>query len=130
MSKPKTRPPSSAWLGSGLLYFGLALAIALFLWLALGWDPLLSWLLAVNPVAFLTYGLDKGIAGSGLTRVPERILLALALSGGSLGAWLGMQVFHHKTRKASFQQRFWMIVAVQAVLILAYWLWVRPLVAR
>lgn len=129
MSKSKAGTRSSYWLRSGWLYFGPALAAALFLWLVVRWDPLLSWLFAVNPVTFLAYGLDKRLAGAGLSRVPERLLLVLALSGGSLGAWLGMRFFHHKTRKSTFQRRFWAIVAVQVLLILAYWLWVRPLVA-
>jgi uncharacterized membrane protein YsdA (DUF1294 family) len=46
--------------------------------------------------------------------------LLLALAGGSLGAYLGMHIFHHKTAKGSFQRRFWLVVAVQAVLVLIY----------
>jgi len=65
---------------------------------------------------------DKSIAGSRRSRVPERVLLWLALILGSLGAWLGMQVFHHKTLKGSFQRRFWLVVIIQvAVIILYYW---------
>jgi uncharacterized membrane protein YsdA (DUF1294 family) len=74
-------------------------------------------------VAFLTFGYDKSIAGSRRRRVPERVLLWLALILGSLGAWLGMQVFHHKTLKESFRRRFWLVVIIQfIVIILYYWL--------
>lgn len=105
------------------LTFGIALALAAIciLWLQL--DPLLSWLLAVNLVTFLTYGYDKNIAGSNRTRVPERVLLLLALAGGSPAAILGMRFFHHKTSKSSFQQKFWLVLLVQAVLVTIYFLW-------
>ena len=46
-------------------------------------SPLLAWLLAVNVDTLLAYGCDKGIAGGNRTRVPEAVLLGLALSGTS-----------------------------------------------
>ena len=102
---------------------GLAILLALLIWWIFPIDELLSWLIAINLVAFLTYGYDKSIAGSRRMRVPERVLLWLALILGSLGAWLGMQVFHHKTIKGSFRRRFWLVVIIQvAVIILYYWL--------
>ena len=106
-----------------ILTFGasLALTAAWLLWLRL--DPLLSWLLAVNLVTFLTYGYDKRIAGSGRMRVPERVLLLLALAGGSPAALLGMRLFHHKTAKSSFQQKFWLVLLAQAILVIIYLLW-------
>jgi uncharacterized membrane protein YsdA (DUF1294 family) len=99
----------------------LLLAAASVLWLRL--DPLLAWLLAFNLVTFLTYGYDKGIAGSNRTRVPERVLLLLALAGGSPAAILGMRLFHHKTAKSSFQHKFWLVLLVQAALLIIYFLW-------
>jgi uncharacterized membrane protein YsdA (DUF1294 family) len=106
-----------------ILTFGasLALAAALLIWLRL--DPLIAWLLAVNLVTFLTYGYDKRIAGSGRMRVPERVLLLLALAGGSPAALLGMRFFHHKTAKSSFQQKFWLVLLIQAVLVIIYFIW-------
>lgn len=102
---------------------GLAILLALLIWWISDLDGLLSWLVAINLVAFLTYGYDKVIAGSRRSRVPERVLLWLALILGSLGAWLGMQVFHHKTAKDSFQRRFWLVLLVQiGVIILYYWI--------
>jgi uncharacterized membrane protein YsdA (DUF1294 family) len=102
---------------------GLAILMALLIWWIFPLDGLLSWLIAINLVAFLTFGYDKSIAGSRHSRVPERVLLWLALILGSLGAWLGMQVFHHKTVKESFQRRFWLVVLVQiGMIILYYWI--------
>jgi uncharacterized membrane protein YsdA (DUF1294 family) len=51
--------------------------------------------------------------------VPERVLLGLALLGGSPGAWAGMTLFRHKTVKGRFRLAFAVIVALQ--LGLAAW---------
>jgi uncharacterized membrane protein YsdA (DUF1294 family) len=85
-----------------------------------------SWLAAVTVITFLTYGYDKLIAGTGATRVPERILLALAFTGGTVGALLGMRLFRHKTSKESFLERFGLIVALQAAAIAGWYLFLRP----
>src|SRR5207249_886555 len=50
-------------------------------------------------------------------RVPEAVLLTLAASGGSLGAYAGMSFFRHKTLKGSFRTLYWLIVAAQVVLL-------------
>jgi len=89
-------------------------------------DWMQSWLAAVTVITFLTYGYDKLIAGTGATRVPERILLALAFTGGTVGALLGMRLFHQKTNKESFLERFGLIVALQAVAIAGWYLFLRP----
>lgn len=113
-------------LGALIITLGLTAGAAwgLHQWLtALDW--LQAWLLAVTVVTFVTYGYDKMIAGSGATRVPERVLLMLAFAGGTLGAMAGMKLFHHKTSKESFLERFWLVVALQIVLIAGWYLWRR-----
>ena len=112
---------------TGFMAFTPAVAGALLLHRylpALDWVQ--SWLAAVTVVTFLTYGYDKLIAGTGAIRVPERILLALAFTGGTIGALLGMQFFHHKTSKESFLKRFGLIVAVQAVVVAGWYIFLRP----
>jgi len=104
---------------------GCSAILAAFIWSGLGLDPVLSWLLSINLVTFLTYGYDKQIAGTGRMRVPERVLLLLALAGGSPAGWLGMRVFHHKTAKQSFTTRFWLIVLLQVILVGAYFVLIR-----
>lgn len=71
------------------------------LWTAVGhlWQVLLGYLVLINFAAFILMGVDKRRAKrEGARRVPEKRLFLAALLGGSLGAILGMRVFHHKTR--------------------------------
>ncbi|MCA9394446.1 MAG: DUF1294 domain-containing protein [Candidatus Omnitrophica bacterium] len=82
----------------------------------------LAWyLLAVNIIAIVLYGLDKWQARRHGARIAEWHLLAVAAAGGTPGAWCGQQIFRHKTRKKPFLAAFWGIVAVQAVILV--WIW-------
>jgi uncharacterized membrane protein YsdA (DUF1294 family) len=110
---------------AGLLAFLLTTILAAVLAVS-GLDVVLSWLVAITLVTFLVYGYDKLVAGSGRTRVPEAVLLALTFAGGTLGALLGRWLFRHKTRKTGFRIRFWLVVAVQIALLVAYFAWLRP----
>ena len=74
------------------------------------------WLIAINIVTFAVYGIDKGKARRGAWRVPEKTLFLLPLLGGSLGALLGMRVFHHKTKHWYFVWGIPAILLVQAAL--------------
>ena len=101
--------------------FGLAIAGAILLSQysrSLGW--VWAWLIAINVITFATFGYDKAISASELTRVPEWVLLALTFTGGTLGALLGRLVFRHKTVKASFRLKFWLVIVVQIALIVLY----------
>ncbi len=57
----------------------------------------LIYLVIINVVTFLMYGIDKWKAKKSKWRIRETALLGLAVLGGSIGAWLGMKVWHHKT---------------------------------
>ncbi len=76
-------------------------------------------LLAVNGLTFCLYGWDKFRAKQGKWRVPERVLLAWAAAFGSVGALLGMAVFHHKTRKPKFHFGVPALLAAQLILVYA-----------
>lgn len=60
------------------------------------------YLAGINLVAFLLYGLDKQKAKMGRWRISEKVLMGLAAAGGSIGAYLGMRLFRHKTQKPKF----------------------------
>ena len=55
------------------------------------------YLVVVNVVAFVIYGVDKRKAIRDKWRIPEATLISLAVIGGAFGAFLGMRVWHHKT---------------------------------
>ncbi len=113
----------------GALAFAPALLGTLFLVVAVKAAAPVAWLAAISAVTFLTYGYDKAVAGSARVRVPEAVLLALALSGGTLGALAAMLLFRHKTAKSSFRLKFLGIVLVQGLLIAAYLWWTGTLKA-
>lgn len=75
------------------------------------------YLLAINVFAFLLYGADKKKARKGLWRIPEKTLLLSAALGGSVGAYIGMKVFHHKTQKAKFYIGVPVIFMLQILLL-------------
>jgi uncharacterized membrane protein YsdA (DUF1294 family) len=57
---------------------------------------------AINVASFLIYGLDKLKAKKHSRRIPEKDLLLIAFFAPA-GAWAGMQLFRHKTRKPRFR---------------------------
>ena len=63
---------------------------------------LIYYLLGINLLTFFIFGIDKWKAMRNKWRVPEATLLMLAALGGSVGALLGMSVFHHKTKHKKF----------------------------
>lgn len=84
---------------------------------------LLYYLIGINVLTFLVYGLDKWKARRDQWRIPEATLLMLAVLGGSIGALLGMTVFHHKTRHKKFQIGLPLILLAQ--IFLTYFLLTR-----
>lgn len=79
---------------------------------------LLFCIIGVNVITFVVYGIDKLKAKKGKWRVPETTLLLLAIIGGSVGAWCGVKVWHHKTMHAKFKYGIPLIMAVQVGLLL------------
>lgn len=83
---------------------------------------LIVYVAAVNVVAFVVYGVDKYKAQKAKWRIRESTLLLLAAIGGSAGAWLGMKIWHHKTRHAKFRYGVPAILLIQLAVVL-YCLW-------
>lgn len=79
---------------------------------------LMCYLLLVNVIAFVMYGIDKRRAKKDAWRIPEARLLLVAAAGGSVGAWLGMKVWRHKTLHKKFRYGVPAIFMLQVALAL------------
>ncbi len=84
-------------------------------------NALKYYLVIVNILAFILYGLDKQKAVRKQWRIPEAQLLGIAVIGGSIGAILGMQFFHHKTRKWKFKIGVPVFLALQLIVCRIFW---------
>ena len=78
---------------------------------------LVYWLVIVNLATFILYGADKAFAKSNARRIPERTLLFFAWIGGSIGAFLGMRIFRHKTLKPKFAITVPVLMVLEIVII-------------
>ncbi|MBR3710362.1 MAG: DUF1294 domain-containing protein [Bacteroidales bacterium] len=81
---------------------------------------LLSYLIAINAIGFVLFGLDKAFSKQkGHPRIPERVLLWLARVGGGVGCWMGMLLFRHKTKHIRFKVLvpLWTVIWIALVLM-------------
>ena len=79
------------------------------------------YLIVINILAFILYGIDKKRARDHAWRISERMLIGIALIGGSVGAIAGMLLFHHKTRHWYFRYGLPLILILQvAAAVWAY----------
>lgn len=84
-----------------------------------------AYLAVVNVITFLLFGIDKYKAKRSKWRIRESTLIWLSVSGGSIGAWLGMKVWHHKTQHKKFQYGIPFILFMQAGGAIAIWYFLR-----
>lgn len=78
----------------------------------------MSWIIFMSIWAFAAMGYDKRQAKRKGRRVPEKTLWLLAFIGGGIGAYVGMQMFRHKTRHTSFRIGFLLLAMIYGVGIL------------
>ena len=71
----------------------------------------------MSVIAFAAFGLDKYKAKPDRWRTKEKTLFLFAILGGGIGAFLGMQVFRHKTQHKQFVIGIPLIMIVQLILI-------------
>ena len=76
----------------------------------------LLYIVLINILTFFVYGIDKLKAKKSKWRVPESTLIGMAIIGGSIGAWLGMKVWHHKTLHKKFKYGVPLILVAQTAL--------------
>lgn len=100
------------------------------IWAVVGnpWVWLLAWLLVINLVTFFVFGIDKWKAKrkekkESVRRIPEKTLFLLAAIGGSVGALIGMRVWHHKTLHKSFRIGIPAILALQILIPVGLWIY-------
>ena len=79
---------------------------------------IIIYLCVINVVTFFVYGIDKWKAKRSKWRISEATLLGLAVLGGSVGAFLGMKVWHHKTMHKKFKYGIPAILIIQIAILL------------
>ena len=79
-------------------------------------EETICYLLAINIATFFLYGIDKYKAKKSKWRISEATLLMMAAIGGSIGAWAGMRLWHHKTMHREFQHDIPVIIIFQVAL--------------
>lgn len=86
--------------------------------------PVATWLVLINVLTLLIYGIDKMAARKAWRRVPESTLLVFGVVGGWPGAIVGQQLFRHKTLKQPFKTCFFLSVIVSvSVMVVIYQLY-------
>lgn len=93
MTRGKRRSLSTTMRRAALIALALGSLLYLLLYASTTWRPYTVWLAAWSLTAVAFYGWDKWQARRRGWRVPEAVLLALALMGGFAGAWAGMPAF-------------------------------------
>lgn len=79
-----------------------------------------AYLIIINVATFALFGADKLLAKGHRRRVPEACLLLLAVAGGSLGGWLAMYIFRHKTRHKKFSWGLPLILFMQIIAVVYF----------
>ena len=79
-------------------------------------EETICYILAINIATFFLYGIDKYKAKKGQWRISEVALLTMAAIGGSIGVWIGMRIWHHKTMHKKFKYGIPVIIIMQVAL--------------
>jgi len=78
---------------------------------------LLIYLIVVNIIGLFSMYIDKRKAIKKKYRIPEKTLFGIAIIGGSLGSYIGMRIFRHKTRHWYFAYGIPLIYAIQIIVL-------------
>lgn len=81
---------------------------------------ILGVIVVMNIIGFITMWKDKQAAKKNKWRTQEKTIFLVSALGGSIGVWIGMQTFRHKTKHAQFVYGVPFIFGVQ--LVIAYYL--------
>jgi uncharacterized membrane protein YsdA (DUF1294 family) len=77
----------------------------------------------INLVAFFLMWQDKrkSLQGGNVERTPEGLIFLMAAAFGSLGVFLGMHAFRHKTRKWYFQVGIPLLIIQNVATVYVVW---------
>ena len=84
-------------------------------------DYLLIYLIIINALGFTLMLADKQKARKNMWRIPERVLLGVAILGGGVGSLIGMHLLRHKTKKEAFYVGIPVILLLEIIMI-AIWI--------
>lgn len=88
------------------------------------WKIIVIYLLVLNLAGLAVMGIDKYKAVHHAWRIPEKTLFLVSILGGCAGTWIGMYLFHHKTRHWYFVVGMPLILILWIVLlVLGYRFW-------
>lgn len=79
------------------------------------------YIMIINVIGFVMMFIDKRKAQRHQWRIRERDLWLVALLGGSLGLWIGMYGFRHKTKHYAFVLGIPCLLFIQIWLIVKLW---------
>ncbi len=80
----------------------------------------LIYLCIINALSLLLMLVDKRKAIKNKWRIRERTLLGICAIGGSLGGYVGMKLFRHKTLHPKFSVGIPVMLAVQIVALVIF----------
>lgn len=76
------------------------------------------YLISINLISFIIMYIDKQKAIKRRFRISEKNLFLLSILGGSLGMFIGMHTFRHKTKHLQFTIGVPLIFTMQLILLL------------
>lgn len=84
------------------------------------------YLVSINVITYVVYGIDKWKAKKAKWRIRESTLLWMAAVGGSIGALFAMKILRHKTLHPQFKYGVPLMLVAQIAMGVAIWyFWMR-----
>ncbi|AWZ48635.1 DUF1294 domain-containing protein [Hathewaya limosa] len=77
---------------------------------------IINYFICINVIGFISMYLDKRKAVKSQWRIKESTLIMIAILGGGIGSYLGMETFKHKTKHIKFKYGIPIIIVVQVII--------------
>lgn len=77
-----------------------------------------AYLIIINILSFILYGIDKLKAIKKKERISEKALILVGILGGSIGSLIGMNLFRHKTKKLKFIISLPLILIIHIIVVI------------